>query len=126
MSAAQTAQADSHIPHPLTASNDMSDDTTVHEPSHSHDRDTTAYTSHHGTMNSSMTQTTLAPSGSNGKFDRFESPAGAFPTSRSEGWEEAYERQQRERWKEKVDADLRGWRGGNGCVLLRPTPPAAP
>jgi len=49
-----------------------------------------------------------------GKFDRFRSPAGAFPTSRSEGWEEAYERQRRERWGEKVEGDLRGWRGGNG------------
>ena len=49
-------------------------------------------------------------------WDRYQSPAGAFPTSQNEGWEEAFERQRVKRWKEKVDADLLGWRGGNGCV----------
>lgn len=63
------------------------------------------------------TSETLVDSGHTAKpvvFDRFESPAGSFPTIRNEGWEEAFERQQKERYREKVEQDLRGWRGGNG------------
>ena len=67
----------------------------------------------HGLTGSQSTGTTMVGMG-DGKFDRFQSPASAFPTSRSEGWEEAYDRQKRERWAEKVEGDLRGWRGGNG------------
>ncbi|ORX38071.1 Golgin subfamily A member 7/ERF4 family-domain-containing protein, partial [Kockovaella imperatae] len=36
--------------------------------------------------------------------------------SSSEGWEEAFERQRRQRWDAKVEEDLRGWRGGNGTA----------
>ena len=74
-------------------------------------------------MQESPTEITSGPSGSTttgisstgeSKFDRFQSPARDFPTSKTEGWEEAYDRQRRERWAEKVGVDLRGWRGGNG------------
>ena len=61
----------------------------------------------------SSTADTLAPVMPE-KFDRFESPAGAYPTGRSEGWEEAFEAQRLKRWEEKVTGDLKRWRGGNG------------
>lgn len=64
----------------------------------------------------STTTQTLVPSLSTS--NRFDSPAGSLPTGRLPDWDEAYDEQRIERWKEKVKIDLQGWRGGHGYRII--------
>jgi len=61
--------------------------------------------------------------GENETSDHFQTPAGHLPTQpHAHTWAAAFERQKNEKWRVKVDEDLKGWRGGNGSVHLSPLP----